>query len=147
MISADKKQKQIIAILTKGDKELKAQLVVQETQDEAKCSTNNLTFVQANNIIRALGGNVVVNKWTRFDKNKTSHMKVLNCLYDLGWTFFSQDKGRSMANMASLGAWLQTKAPVKKPLIDMTATEVSKTIHALESMLRKSIKKTPQSFN
>lgn len=142
MILADTQQKKIIAILTHGDKELKAELVKNQTGDSLKCSTNDLTFYQANQIIQQLGGTPVPNKWTRFDANKASHRNVLSLLMQNGWQFYNAEQQRYYADMNAFGGWLQSKAPVKKPLIDMQSHEVSKTIFALEQMQKKDLKKT-----
>ena len=37
--------------------------------------------------------------------------------------------------MVRFGNWLQTKAPIKKPLNEMTTNEVSTTIVVLEKMV------------
>lgn len=140
MILADAKQKQILAILTRGDKDFKAQLVVNMTQDPQKHSTNDLTFAQANAIIRQLGGSPVPNKWASFDHNKASHRNIMSLLMQLGWQFYATDAGRYYADMNKFGGWLQTKSPVNKPLIDMQNHEVSKVIFALENMLKKTSK-------
>lgn len=142
MIQADAQQKKIIAILTKGDKDFKAQLVVNMTSNPMKSSTNDLSFHQANQIIMQLGGTPVRNKWTLFDKNKTSHLNVLSLCMQMGWQFYSNEHQRYYANMAMLGNWLQTKSPVKKPLVDMESFEVSKIIYALQQMQKKDIEKT-----
>ncbi|MFY0714099.1 hypothetical protein J1D01_10510 [Seonamhaeicola sp. NFXS20] len=142
MIKADAKQKQIIAILTRGDKEFKAQLVVNMTGDSLKSSTSDLTFAQANAIIKQLGGSPVPNKWTRFDGNKGSHRNILSLLMQNGWQFYHKEHQRYYADMNAFGGWLQTKAPVKKPLVDMEPYEVSKTIHALKQMFKKDANKS-----
>lgn len=142
MTLADAKQKQIIAILTRNDKEFKRELVIDQTKDPMKCSTSDLTFVQANDIILKLGGTPVVNQWTRFNKNKRSHLNILSLLMQLGWQFYNEQHGRYYADMSKLAHWLQTKAPVKKPLNEMYHNEISKTIVALESMLEKDLNKS-----
>ncbi|WP_435135776.1 hypothetical protein [Formosa sp. A9] len=142
MITADAKQKQIIAILTRGDKDFKAQLVVNMTGDSQKSSTNHLSFAQANAIIKQLGGSPVPNPWTTFNGAKASHRNILSLCMQLGWQFYDQRAGRYFANMAQLGAWLQNKAPVKKPLPEQSAQEISKTIIALENMVKGYAKKT-----
>jgi hypothetical protein len=143
MTLADAKQKQIIAILTKGDKDFKRELVVDQTKDSMKSSTSDLTFAQANDIILKLGGTPVVNQWTKFNYNKKTHMNILSLLMQLGWQFYDHEKSRNFADTSKLAHWLQTKAPVKKPLNDMSHNELSKTIYALENMLKKDLKKTP----
>ncbi|CDF80602.1 hypothetical protein, putative phage protein [Formosa agariphila KMM 3901] len=138
MIKADAKQKQIIAILTKGDKDFKAELVEHQTKDASKRSTNDLSFYQANQIISQLGGTAVQNRWCLFNVNSRAHLNILSLCMQLGWQWYNDTQGRYYANMNTFGGWLQTKAPVKKPLLDMQPQEVSKTIAALESMISKS---------
>jgi len=140
MIKADKKQKQIIAILTRGDKDFKAQLVVHLTGDSMKSSTNDLTFAQANQIIKKLDGTPVANMWTRFDNNNQAHRNVLSLLMQLGWQWYDSNKCRYFADLNRFGGWLQGQAPVNKPLMEMEKHEVSKIITALESMLKKDSK-------
>jgi len=141
MIAASPKQKQIIAILTKGDKELKAAFVVQQTKDNAKSSTNDLTHAQANDIIYQLGGKpLVYDNWALFDKNKKSHRAIHVQCHFLDWTIASKKYGR-IIDLYRLSEWLKNKAPVKKRLLSMSKTEISKTISALENMVLQKNKK------
>lgn len=137
MVAASPKQKQIIAILTKGDKELKAALVVEQTKEAHKCSTNDLSHAQANDIIYQLGGKpLVYDNWALFDKHNKSHKLIhVQCHY-LNWTMPSERFG-TIVDLYRLSEWLKTKAPVKKRLLKMTKTEISKTITALENMVVK----------
>lgn len=142
MIPASSKQKQLIAILTKNDKELKAAFVVQQTKDEAKNSTNHLSHAQANVIIEQLGGKpLVYDNWAFFDKTKKTHNIILvQCMF-LGWHIPHQRHGK-IADLGRLSEWLKNHAPVKKRLLNMTPKELNKTIYALENMVLKANLKT-----
>jgi hypothetical protein len=137
MIPASSKQKKLIAILTKNDKELKAAFVVQQTQDFTKSSTNDLTHKQANNIIQELGGKpLVYDNWAFFDKNITSQMKIISAAMDYGMTV-PHPRYTEICDLGRLSEWLKNQGPVKKPIKKMTPKEISKTIVALESMALK----------
>ena len=137
MIPASKQQKQRIAILTKGDKELKEAFVVQQTGDNSKKSTNDLTHNQANDIIQQLGGKpFVYDNWAFFDKHRNSHMKIISEAMNYGMIQPHPRYGE-ICDLGRLSEWLKNQAPVKKPIKDMTTNEISKTISALEKMALK----------
>lgn len=138
MISATKKQKQIIAILTKGDKEQKKSLVQLYTGDIAKTSTNDLTHFQANQIIQRLGGKpIAYGNWAFFDKSNQQHRQILSLCIQYGWSNTS-GKHSEVANLNRLDNWLRTdkRCPVAKPLKQMIPQELSKIIVALEGMIK-----------
>lgn len=140
MIPASKKQKQVIAILVKGDKELKKALVQQITNDESKISTNDLTHAEANEIIYHLGGKpLTYEQWALFDKNNKQHKTVLSLCMQYGWSLTpTTGKSIEIADLFKLSEWLKTgeKCPVNKPLKKMNAKELSKIILALEAMVK-----------
>ncbi|AUS06457.1 hypothetical protein [Pseudotamlana carrageenivorans] len=134
MIPASKQQKQRIAILTKNDKEFKAALVMQYTNDATKNSTNDLTHAQANNIIEQLGGKpILYDNWAFFNKYNRSHKYLISLAMQFGMTI-PNDKYGEICDLVRLSEWLKHKAPVKKSVLKMSTTEVSKTISALERM-------------
>ena len=137
MLKASKQQKQRIAILTKGDKEYKAALVEQITKDATKTSTNDLSHAQANQLIAHLGGTpILYDNWAYFDASKASHRNILSLAIQIGWRTTNQH-GRDIADLGRLSEWLKSKkAPVSKKLNDMNANEISKTITALEGILK-----------
>jgi hypothetical protein len=141
MLKADKAQKQRIAILVKGDKDLKKALVQQTTGNESKTSTNDLTHAQANRIIQHLGGKpIVYENWAYFDNNKASHRQMLSLCMQYGWSTPHPTRGE-IANLGALSEWLKSKrSPVNKKLQDMTPNEVSKIITALEGMVKSKYK-------
>lgn len=138
MLLADKLQKQRIAILVKGDKEFKKLLVQEATGDANKTSTSQLTHAQANAILIKFDQKpVVYDNWAFFDASKQSHKQILSLCIQNGWSI-PHPTYNEVADLGRLSEWLKSKkAPVRKKLKDMSATEVSKTIVALESMITK----------
>lgn len=136
MTTACKRQKQRIAILTKGDKEFKAALVYSQTQDNEKTSTNDLTHDQANNILIELGSKPIeYDNWAYYNKNIKSHKYLLSLAIQYGWEK-TDDKYGQIADLFKISEWLKSdKSPVKKPLKEMSPQEVSKVLTALENMV------------
>ena len=147
MIPASKKQKQVIAILTKGDKDLKRSLVQNVTNDESKISTNDLTHTEANEIIYHLGGKpLVYDQWALFDKHNKQHRTILSLCMQYGWSKPSTNgKSSEVADLYQLSEWLKygDKCPVHKPLKKMDTKELSKVILALEAMVKWKYNKRP----
>jgi len=140
MIPASSKQKQIIAILTKNDKELKAAFVVQQTCSEFKKSTSDLTHAQANNIIVQLGGKpLLYDNWAYFDKAKASHRNIISLAIQYGYSVPSERYGE-IADLGRLSEWLKHQAPVKERMLSMSPKQISKTISALENMVAQKFK-------
>lgn len=130
------------------DKEAKQAFVHQFSKDVNRISTTALTFEEANTALQSLGGKPFkrpfnrIDKWQKFDYKKKSHLNILSLLIQLDWKWKSELSNRYFADMVRFSKWLQTKAPVKKPLNDMDAQEISKTIVALENMAAGKEKKT-----
>lgn len=146
MVMASKKQKQRIAILVKGDKELKKALVQQATGDARKTSTNDLTHAQANKILQHFGQKpIVYDNWAFFDAKKPSHKQILSLCIQYGWSVPHNVHGE-VADLGKLSEWLKNspKCPVNKRLKDMSSIEVSKIITALEAMVAWKFKTTRQ---
>lgn len=126
----------IMPVEIKADKQAKAALVCQFTEDKTKTSTKDLSWSQANFLIMSLGGSPVIpnRRFLLFDGSKRQHSYILSLAHQYGWTRYHN--GEWLADMNALGTWLQTKkAPVRKPLVDMEVKELSKTIVALEKMV------------
>lgn len=121
----------------KEDKEAKGDLVQQFTNDPERRSTTTLTYTEANLLIERLGGTFIpqVNKeWLKFDWKNTKHRKIMSLCREYGWE--TTVNGKLVADFNSLATWLQgEKSPVKKPIIKMGTTELSKIITALENMV------------
>ncbi len=126
----------------KNDREAKAELISQFTEDFKKTSTKDLTWLQANQLIMSLGGTpITANRaYMRFDIQNSKHRAILSLCHQYGWEVYQ--KGRYIADMHRLAEWLQDKSPVQKPLTEMTPKELSKVIVAMENMIAtKKIKK------
>ena len=141
-MKANAHQKQLIHI-NQPNKELKEMMVQQITGDISKVSCNDLTFDQANMIIKKLGKQPVKATkeddpvfWAYFDRKNKQHMQIQSLLHQLKWTMPNTKWGR-VPDLERFGSWLQSeRAPVSKPLKKMTAAEVSKTIEALNGILK-----------
>lgn len=141
-MKANKLQKQYIYKLCGYRKDLKEEYVQWATNDNNKISTNDLTFEQANKIIKQLKGSMIkYDNWAYFDKNNQQHKYIISLLYQIGWTTGSERYGR-IADLERFSEFLKSeKSPVRKKLKSMQTNELSKIINALESMLDKRWKK------
>lgn len=138
-------QIQLIQI-NKQDQNHKEELVQWATDDNSKTSCKDLTFDEANKILvhwfhikphRPEVDNEAM-KYARFDKNNQQHKRILATLITIGW-WKSHPKWGKTADLERFGKWLmgqspKGQSPVKKPLMKMSTTEVSKVIGALDSM-------------
>jgi hypothetical protein len=132
----------------KSDPEAKAELIAQFTGNQAKVSTKDLSFHQANELIKSLKGKPVFigtaikgngTSFFHFDFGNKQHRTILSLAHQYGWEKTGEFK--HMIDMTRLGEWLMTKAPVKKALGKQTPMELSKTITALENMVAWKLKK------
>ncbi|OOV12594.1 hypothetical protein [Flavobacterium sp. LM4] len=127
-------QKRLIAIHT-PNKDTKEEWVQWATADEKRTSTNDLTFDQANRILKQLGlKEHVKDLWSKFDKKNAQHMSILAILRIAQWT--KKVNGKEVADLDVLDHFLKTKSPVKKPLKKMNYEETSKVIHALNQSVK-----------
>lgn len=132
MATAD--QKRLIAINT-PNKDIKEEWVQWATADVKKISTNDLTFGQANMILKQLGQKEhAKNLWSSFDKNNPQHMSILAIMRTAQWV--KKVDGKEVADLEILDHFLKTKSPVKKPLKKMSKEEISKVIHALNESVK-----------
>lgn len=106
-------------------------------------TSKELAELEATDVVTFLKtGRRPVNRWAFFDIKKRQHRYILSILQQAGWTVFDTRKKRYIADMQRLGKWLQSeRSPVKKPLITQSNKELSKTIYALENILRFELKK------
>lgn len=128
----------------KNDKDQKTFIVSQFTRDTSKTSTKDLTFDQANAMIERFGGKpLYYDNWAFLDLvHNSQHKYIYSLLMQNGWTFFSHDRKRTLADLQRLSEFLKSpKSPVKKKIKNMSKTECSKIITALESMLQKELTK------
>ena len=118
--------------------DIKEEWVQWATGDVAKTSLNDLTYAQAEQIILQQTGQtqpqLSQQNWGAFDVKNSKHLAILSLCRQAQKTTFI--KGREVADLAWLSHWLQTKAPVKKALLKQDAAELSKTIKAMEGVVR-----------
>lgn len=75
--------------------------------------------------------------WAVFNPKRKQHKYILSLCIQYGWSIESNKWGE-IADLQRLSNWLKSDlSPVKKPLKDMSPTETSKIIFALESMNEK----------
>ena len=113
-------------------------LIAVYTGNSQKTSVKDLSFDQANDLIRRLGGRPFSeDNWGLFDKTDPQHRQVLSLLYQIGWTTHHYFHG-TVPDTRHLSNWLKSKrSPVRKPLMQMTTKELSKVISALEMINKK----------
>lgn len=133
-------QRQYIYKLCGYDKLMKSEAVQWATGDPGKTSTKDLTNAQAHRLIEKLTGQTsnkpTVHPFGAFDATNPRHRKILSLCITYGWK--TKKNGREIADTTHLGIWLEShpKAPVKKPLKKMDDTELSKTVYALEQLIK-----------
>lgn len=120
----------------KSNRDVRAKLVREYTLSPELTSVSDLSFDQANKIIKRFGGTPVkYDNWGSFDAKKKSHRLILSLCIQNNWQKWNPHKGVYQADIIRLSEFLKSpKSPVKKPLKDMSSTEVSKIIVALENM-------------
>lgn len=134
-MEATKHQKQIIHIVV--PKPIKEEMVQWATDDNDKISTSDLTFDQANEILKKFGKEPhKLAFWATFDKNNAQHRYILSLCVQYGWWEKKLKYGR-VANLDKLNEWLHDKSPVKKALKNMAPDELTTVINALSSMMLK----------
>lgn len=133
-MQATKSQKQLIHINT-PNREIKEEFVQWATDDNSKTSASDLSFDQANAILKQLGLKPhTANDWGKFNKNNPKHRVILSLLFQVKWT--KTAKGKEVPDIHAFGEWLKSKAPVRRPLLEMTDREVEKTIKALKGVFK-----------
>lgn len=130
MSTADQRRK--IHQLTGYNIELKARLVQDITKGE-NTSTKDLSVKQAQDLI-----NKLTKFWAYYTADNAQHKYILSLLHQLGWIKKRDVDGKTIPDMGRLSEWLKSlKSPVNKPLQDMSTSETSKIIFALEAMITK----------
>lgn len=108
--------------------------------DQQLSSTKDLTEIQADELIYYLRTGILPTNrsWGFFNLKDGQHRALISRCHTLGWV---DAEKRHIVDINRLGGWLKSKrSPVQKPLKKMTATEVSKVIAALDSMIKKQYK-------
>lgn len=144
-MTATKYQKQYIYKLSGYQKETKEEWVQWATGDVEKTSTNDLTFDQANDIIKQAGGTPVskgkTDNWAFFDKNNSQHRYILSLCRQLDWQVPDEKYGK-VVDLNRLSNFLKSKrSPVNKPLQKLTPAQLSKVVTALENIMKWEYKK------
>jgi hypothetical protein len=73
-------------------------------------------------------------RWEAFDIKSEQHKYILSMLHTMGWT--KEVNGKTVGNMETFAHWLKTKAPIAKPLTEMSAKETSKVVYAFEQVVK-----------
>ena len=125
----------------KHDRDQKAMVVTRFTRDVTKKSTTNLTFAQANELIKHYGGTPIkYDHWAYLDFTNSRHGRMYSILMQMGWTHYHIEKQKHIADLMRFSEWLKSnKCPVRKKVKEMSPKECSKVISALEMILEKSL--------
>ena len=113
-------------------------LIATYTGDRTRTSVKDLSFDQANDLIKHLGGRPFYDdNWGLFDKDNRQHQYILSLLHQLGWVTYHHQYGM-VPDTRHLSNWLKSRrSPVRKPLRKMNTKELTKVISALEQMIKK----------
>lgn len=136
MTTATKDQKLAILRNCGFNEDVKCELVQWVKENNNETSLNSLTFDEANKILVQQGDKPHKGeKWANFDKTNPKHRAILSLLYQAQW--LTNYKGKEVPDLDRFSKWLQSdKAPVRKPLLQQNPTELSKTIKALEGIVK-----------
>ncbi|MCB9245955.1 MAG: hypothetical protein H6606_05945 [Flavobacteriales bacterium] len=121
----------------KHDRELKQMMVSQFTGNPEMSSTRDLTYSQANELIKHLGGRPIdMRTWAIFDPGNQQHKYILSLCYQLGWIEYNEKSGRNVPDLNRLGAWLKKYGYLHKRLKAYTAVELPKLVTQFEMLLK-----------
>lgn len=136
MTTATKDQKLAIRRNCGFNEDVKCELVQWVKDNNNETSLNSLTFDEANKILVQQGDKPHKGeKWANFDKANPKHRAILSLLYQAQWV--TNYKGKVVPDLDRFSAWLQSdKAPVREPLKKQTPQKLSKTIKALEGIVK-----------
>ncbi|SCY94391.1 hypothetical protein [Flavobacterium caeni] len=134
-MNATKDQKLTIRRNSAWQESIKEEWVQWGTGDNSKTSLNDLTFEQADRIIKAQTGNDPDKaRFQKFDFKNSQHKYILSMLHTVGWT--KEHNGRLVGDMEAFGNWLQTRSPIKLPLTEQGKAQLQKTIYAFEQVVK-----------
>lgn len=141
-MQATKQQKHDIRKNAQYKVDIKEEWVQWATADKSKTSLNDLSYEQAEKIIRAQTGQDLKpvsadnENWAYFDKNNKRHKLILSLCRQAQWTIPHPTIGE-VADLERLSAWLKSeKSPVRKKLTLMDAMEIEKIIKALNGIVK-----------
>lgn len=112
------------------------------TGDVKRTSLGSITQAQAVQILeRQEGKQSVQHKqpFAVFDYKNPKHKIILSLLHQSGWVVTTE--GKDLPDMNRFANWLQSKAPIAKPLAEQEPAEVEKTIKALRGVVKSRYKK------
>ncbi|AOW08721.1 hypothetical protein [Flavobacterium gilvum] len=121
--------------------ETKNEWVQWVTGDVKRSSLKSITQAQAKKIIMTQEGSTPINEpkaenWGLFDTNNTQHRRIQANLRAANIVVKSEKWGEVADMLGWFDRFLKSdKSPVKKPLKQMTAIEVSKIIRALDGVV------------
>lgn len=123
--------------------DMKNEWVQWVTGDNSRTSLRSITHDQAIKIMNQQTGSTdAINRvstsenWARFDKTKPRHKIILSLCRQAQWTM-ANDKHGEVADLERLSNFIKSeKSPVRKPLMEMTSTEVEKIIMALSGIVK-----------
>lgn len=117
------------------NEEIKEEWVQWVTGDKTITSLKTLTSEQADKIIKQQTGvGAEKSKFQRFDIKNSQHKYILSMCHTIGWT--KNKDGKVIPDMEAFGHWLQTRSPIKLPLLDMGIKQLQKVIYAFEQVVK-----------
>lgn len=128
----------------KADKGLKMHLVSQFTGDPEKCSTKDLSFIQANELIYFLrtGNQPTDEAYAHFDIQNKQHRYILSLCHQMNWVCYDPKLRKTVADLKQLGGWLKKYGFRHMPLQAYTNQELPKLISQLEQVVQDHLRKT-----
>ncbi|MGB0871368.1 MAG: hypothetical protein ACPGSD_17395 [Flavobacteriales bacterium] len=140
-------KEQIIKIHTilnnDGRLEEKPHLVSRFTSN-GEMSTKALSFEQANELIKYLGGTPHKQKkptdfsFGVLNRSIKQHSYIVSLLFQLGWTRKSNNRDLLIVDTERFGAWVKARTKLKEPIGKLNRSDTSVVITQLEQMLKKS---------
>lgn len=76
-------------------------------------------------------------QFATFDLNNKQHMYLLSMCQQYGWTVYDHKRGRNIADLNKLGAWVRKCSKVKKPIQQQSTKELEVTLYQFEQMIKK----------
>lgn len=120
----------LLPLHIREDKELKQSFVASFTGDDQRSSTKQLTIYEAEEMIYFLknGKNCTWAHYAIFDKHNKQHLYLLSLAHQKGWTHYSDNNRKMVADLEAIGSWLRKYGYLHKPLKQYTAKELPKLI-------------------
>lgn len=121
----------LLPVDVKTDKELKAALMVQYTGSESKASTKDLTYHQAQELIRSLKSKSMDTKEMSSDKMRK---KIISMAHDMGWQYVHPTYGKLCADMKAINQWCIKYGYLHKPLDKYAYEELPTLVSQFETL-------------